>query len=386
MIVGVVYLELSKPVPIDWTPTFNENHAKPYGLKVLFEELPELFPNEKIKTVNTTPYEYFYQSFYTADEEYDKNGTYINIKDYNTIDDTSIEELLNYVSKGNNVLLSTSSFSEKLLDTLNLKIRYDYALQPEAELSFTNEKLKNNTITLNKNIEKDYFSKIDSSKTTILGYQKFKDTTKIINFVKVQHNKGAFFLHTQPYVFTNYYLLKDDYYKYPEAILAHLPNKTIHFDAAVKRGKGLSSSPLRFILSQKSLRWGWYIALLTLLLFMIFNAKRKQRIVNIIKPLENTTLAFTKTIGNLYYETKDHNNVVNKKITYFLERIRNDFYLDTTNLDEKFIKNLALKSGKKKNDIEEFITLIIKLNKRSFCTQEDVLQLTKAIDNFYNTK
>ena len=74
---------------------------------------------------------------------------------------------------------------------------------------------------------------------------------------------------------------------------------------------------------------------------MIFNAKRKQRIVKVVKPLENTTVAFTKTIGNLYYETKDHNNLIDKKITYFLEYIRRVYYLDTQMLNEKFIKNLT---------------------------------------------
>ena len=80
--------------------------------------------------------------------------------------------------------------------------------------------------------------------------------------------------------------------------------------------------------------------MVSLLIFILFNAKRKQRVVKVIKPLENSTIAFTKTIGNLYYETKDHNNLIDKKITYFLEFIRRKYYLDTQLLDEKFMKNL----------------------------------------------
>ena len=54
---------------------------------------------------------------------------------------------------------------------------------------------------------------------------------------------------------------------------------------------------------------------------MIFNAKRRQRVVPIINPLPNTTLDFTKTIGNLYYQEGNHQNIVDKKIIYFLEKI-----------------------------------------------------------------
>src|SRR5690606_21049384 len=124
-----------------------------------------------------------------------------------------------------------------------------------------------------------------------------------------------------------YQLLKKDNQKYAAAILSYLPDEPIFYDYHEKVGQELGSSPLRFILSKPALRAAWYLGLISLVLFMIFNAKRKQRIVKVIKPLENTTVAFTKTIGNLYYETKDHNNLIDKKITYFLEYIRRVYYL-----------------------------------------------------------
>jgi len=138
-------------------------------------------------------------------------------------------------------------------------------------------------------------------------------------------------------------------------------------------------------LSKPALKSAWYLALFSLLLFMVFNAKRKQRIVRVIKPLENTTVAFTKTIGNLYYETKDHNNLIAKKITYFLEYIRRVHYLDTEHLDEKFSRQLALKSGKDKAQTQKLVDLIVYLNAKRECTEHDLLNLNKTIEDFYNT-
>jgi hypothetical protein len=52
----------------------------------------------------------------------------------------------------------------------------------------------------------------------------------------------------------------------------------------------LSMSPMRFILNNPPLRYAWYLLLLGLLIFVLFNAKRKQRIVPVIEPLKNTSL------------------------------------------------------------------------------------------------
>ena len=116
---------------------------------------------------------------------------------------------------------------------------------------------------------------------------------------------------------------------------------------------------------------------------MIFNAKRRQRIVNVIKPLKNTTVDFAKTIGNLYYETKDHDNLIDKKITYFLEYIRRVYHLDTQIFDDKFIKNLSLKSGKNETDIKKLVNKIAYLKSKSNCNEADLLELNKAIEDFY---
>ena len=119
------------------------------------------------------------------------------------------------------------------------------------------------------------------------------------------------------------------------------------------------------------------------MLFLIFNAKRRQRIVKEIKPHENTTVAFTKTIGNLYYETKDHNNLVEKKITYFLEYLRRVYFLDTQVLDERFTKLLIQKSGKDIEQIQQLVKSIVHLKAKPQCTEADLINLNKQIEDFY---
>lgn len=382
LFIGVIIIDFSKPKLIDWTPTYNEQDKIPYGTFILHDQLENLFPDNEIKDIKVTPYEYFDDLYNWEDSTYNESGTYMHIKSMSQIDDVSAQELLDYASHGNDVFIASNNIPGKILDSLSIDVKYQFDLKGAAEFSFTNPIFKKDSISIKKGLNNYYFSDLDSLTTTVLGYQKF-DSINRINYIKIEHGMGNVFLHLQPVIFTNYHLLKKDNKKYAAAVLSYLEDDTIHFDSKNKIGANLSRSPLRFILSKPALRSAWYLGLASLIGFIVFNAKRRQRIIKIIKPLENSTIAFTKTIGNLYYETKDHNTIIEKKITYFLEYLRRTFYIDTQLLDDKFIKNLSLKSNKKQEDIKRLINLILQLKAKRNCEEADLLRLNKAIEAFY---
>lgn len=383
LFVGAIAIEFSKPKPINWTRTFNETHTIPYGTFVLYNELPNIFPKSKIQDIAVSPYEYFDDYYSWGDSTYLTAGNYMLIDDYAEVDDVSAQELLDFISHGNTIFMSSNYLPQKFLDTLGIELENDFDFTGEAQFSLANPSFKNDSITIDRGLSNIYFSKLDSTKTTVLGYQKFNETERI-NFIKVNHEFGNVYLHLQPMAFTNFSLLKKDNKKYAAAILSYLPDGNIFYDSRNKKRTELGNSPLRFILSQPALKWAWILGLVSLIIFIFFNAKRKQRIVKIIKPLENSTIAFIKTIGNLYYETKDHNNLIDKKITYFLESIRRKYYLDTQLLDEKFVKNLALKSGKDQRKTQKTINLIVHLKAKQVCNEDDLKNLNKTIEDFYN--
>jgi len=382
LFVGAAAIEFSREKPINWSHTYNETHKRPYGTFIFYDQLKSLFPNTPVKTIRTTPYEYFDALYSFEDSIYNTSGTYMVINKYVNIDDVSAQELLDFAEHGNDVFMSSHFPTQKIQDSLGIDIENDYSFKGKASLSFANREFKNDSITIEKGLDNYYFTELDSASTTVLGYQKF-DSVQRINYVKVKYGLGNFYLHLQPIVFTNYHLLKKENKKYAEAALSYVSNDTIHFDSVNKIGKDLGSSPLRFILKTPALRWAWYLALFTLVCFMIFNAKRRQRIVKTVKPNENTTVAFTKTIGNLYYETQEHDTIIDKKITYFLEYLRREYYIDTQVLDDSFIKNLSLKSNKKQDSIKRLINLILQLKAKRNLGEADLLRLNKAIEAFY---
>lgn len=379
----IIFIEFSAVKPLNWKETYNEKHKIPFGTYVLYNEFESLFPESKVHDISITPYEYFDDYYNWEDSTYLTTGTYINIDKYINIDEVSAQELLDFASHGNSIFISSNYIPQKLKDTLKLETENIYNFKGKADFSFANIRFSRDSITIDKGINNVYFSKLNDTTTTVLGYQTFNEE-KYINYVKINHVNGQIFLHLQPVAFTNYNILKRDNKKYVQSALAYLPDDTIYFDSKSKKVTKLGNSKLRFILSQPALRYAWYLALLAIPVFMIFNAKRKQRIVKVIKPLENTTVAFTKTIGNLYYETKDHDNLVSKKITYFLEYLRRVYYLDTQYLDDKFIKTLSQKSGKDIEDVKKLIRSITYTRAKIDCSEDDLLRLSKQIEDFIN--
>jgi len=383
LFVGIIAIEFSTPPPTNWNKTFDQRHKIPYGTFVFYNELETLFPNSRVQDINLTPYEFFDNYYNWEDSTYMTSGNYLLIDEYPLTDNTSAQELLDFASFGNDIFISSNYLPDKLNDSLGIKTTNSLDFDGKATFSFTNPALANDSITIEKGLSNIHFSKIDTLYTTVLGYQKFKDST-YVNFIKMGWGDGNIFLHLQPIAFTNYHLLKRDNAKYSASVMSYLKDDTIFFDSRNKSVKDLGNSPMRFILSQPALRWAWYLALLTMVLFMIFNAKRRQRIVKVIEPLKNTTVDFAKTIGNLYYETKDHNNLIEKKITYFLEYIRRVYYLDTQSLDEKFIKNLAKKSNIDQTQVKNLVNLMLYLRSKEACNENNLLQLNTAIEEFYN--
>lgn len=380
---GAIAIEFSKPQPINWSPTYNETHKIPYGTFIFYNELESLFPTSPVQDLDVTPYEYFIDLYDWESDSYLTSGTYMYIDEIMSIDEVSAQELLDFASYGNDLFISSSGLPELFKDSLKLETINEYNFLGRADLSLANSQFKLDSIRIDRGLSNIHFNKLDSITTTVLGYQKFLNNEKV-NFVKIKYGDGQIFLHLQPVVFTNYNLLKRNNSKYASAVMSYLGDDTIFFDSRQKNRNKLSNSPMRFILSKPALRWAWYLSLLALLVFVIFNAKRKQRIVRVIKPLENTTVAFTKTIGNLYYETKDHDNLIDKKITYFLEYIRRVYYLDTQVMDDKFAKALSLKSGRKIGLIKKLINIIAHLRAKSECSEDDLLNLNRAIEDFHN--
>lgn len=385
LVLLIIIIDLNAPRPINWNQTYSIRDKIPFGMYIFNEEAEALLENRNIKKINVTPYEYF-EPLYDYDSlvnTYSVKGTFMLINNFSAIDPESLTELFYFVDHGNNAFISMKFFPQALLDSLKIDYESNFEYTDKSKLWLANKTFEKEKYHLKEGFGNGYFSKIDTLNTTILGYQ--GNNTKKANFIKVPYKNGHFYLHTQPTAFTNFHLLKDNHYQYAEKVLSYIPKGDVYWYTKDINGNSISQSPLRFIFSEPALKSAWYLFLFGLIFFIIFNAKRKQRVVPIIKPLENTTIDFTKTIGNLYFQEGNHDNIIDKKIIYFLDKIRQDYLMETNILDDHFVKKLHLKTGKDLNDIQRVVYLINHHKKGHFeSVESDLIELNSIIEKITN--
>nr|WP_255362721.1 hypothetical protein [Tenacibaculum sp. MAR_2009_124] len=379
----------------NWNENYREYSKDPFGTFIFHEEASEFFNDNEVIYLKKNIYDYFDDVYYQDEENF---ANYISIKhNSNKLDKESVTKLLEFIEAGNEAFFSLNFFSSHLKEALNFETNnLDNKLHSVKELKTLKGKLHlylndgafpPGEYDFDRNIRRHYFSKFNSENTIVLGTQDI-DGAELPNFIKINLGKGAVYLHTQPITFTNYYLLKNQK-EYTEHVFSFLSDNTILWDPLIKRRKNTKekedNSILKFFWQHESLKWSLYVAFLGLLLFITFNARRKQRAIPIIDKLKNSTVDFTHTIANLYLKEDNHKNLVNKKITYFLELVRVKYLLNTQKLNSSFIEKLASKSGNKVSTTRYLINTIVALDKKSTCTQDELMRLNTLIENFLET-
>lgn len=370
VIVGM--FQMSNKSVLDWRKNFNIEKKTPFGLYIFDQESNTLF-NKKLEKVVVSPYEYY--------QKYNQKKPHNILIVQKELDAVSWKYILNEVSNGSDVMWLTNETTAPLRDTLGFRFK-TASFEIDYYLQLTDKKLFKNRLFIDKLPDNKGFTYFKKD-VEVLGktFSKDKDgqTTVNVDFIKVPFGKGHFYIHSEPLVLTNYYLLKSKN-KYQESIFSYLPEReTVWF---IENDTQLSMSPMRFILSNPPLKYAWYLFMFGLVIFVFFNAKRKQRIVPIIEPLKNTSLDFIKSIGNLYLQEGDFHEMMAKKAQYFLNKIRMDLLIDTQNLDEQFIHKLHLKTGKNKEIITEAVELVKKgQNPYSSVMKEDLIRMNKLLDD-----
>lgn len=165
--------------------------------------------------------------------------------------------------------------------------------------------------------------------------------------------KGEIVLISTPLLFTNYGVLDKNNAAYIFRLLSPAKDLPLYRTEAYNKSEYEQRSPFRYFLSQPPLRWGLYLTIIALVLFMVFTARRRQRPIPVIRQPENKTLEFTELIGTLYFQKKNHADLVRKKFTYFAEALRRNIQVDVEEeVDEGTLyRKIANKTGMEEEKI-----------------------------------
>lgn len=370
--------KLFSPRDIDWTITYHHNDKNPFGTYALNTFISYIFPDDSVN-----------RSHYTIYELYDTLSHPANFISFSTrfeAGEEDVKALLKNVEQGGTAFIAAQYFTGPLADTLSL-FTSDYFFESfssainrndTSQLQFVNPLLTENPEYHfpRKNIH-NYFSDVDSIATAVTINDLGLPVT-----LKIIRGKGAIYVNSTPLAFSNAYLLNDANYKFAELSLSHLPQRTTYWTEYYHLGRMEAQTPLRFILGNEPLRWAYYITVFSLILFMLFEIKRRQRVIPIIKPLVNTSLEFVQTVGNLYYQSADHKNIAEKRIQFFLEQLVFNYNINPHSISNKSFEEIANKTGRQLQEVQDLFNDLEAISNKDQITAEVLTELTKKLDSF----
>lgn len=368
----LIILKLTEPQPVDWKDSYSRKDKIPFGSYVMYDLLKDLFKDNSINEITFPVYN-------TLKNKIIKDVNYIIICTQFNPDELDIQYMLDFVHDGNNMFISASSFGKELSDSLRIKTQSILFSEDSLFVSLTDDIFNRSDTTFIKTSSlNNYLTEFDSVNSISLGIDNYGNT----NFIKYYYGRGSFFIHTIPHAFSNYNILNDDA-GYVAGVFSHLSDGNIFWDEYYKEVNKYNSTPLRFILSTTELRWSYFTLVISLILFIIFRGKREQRIIPVIKPLENTTVEFIETVGNLYFRQKNHKNIADKKIAYLFDHLRTRYSINTNEINEEFKAVVAQKTRFGIDNTSELFSLI-KMVKRSLSIDQKLLfDLNNIIEKFY---
>lgn len=325
----------------------------------------------------------------------DKQSLYVVLSRNIFLGDVERETILEYVNKGNQVFIAAEYVDKQLLDTLGLKVQYITMKSIFQQQVDTAGPMRYTSVTvLQQDSSKNpsygffylpfeaHFIRPDESNALVLG----TNDEGSPNYISVVHGNGRFFFHLNPEAFSNYYLLSGQNKKYAEEVFSYLPaeRKTVYWDDYYRIGRSPNKNFSLFdvFLENLILKWALLMSLLLLLLYIAFASKRRQRAIPIKPVNSNASISFVETIGRLYLQKKDNQNIVHKMTTYFLEHIRTKYYLNTAHLNTEFFSSLSRKSGVDETEVKQFFQFIQQLQESHEVTDAQLLEYNNRMQQF----
>ena len=179
----------------------------------------------------------------------------------------------------------------------------------------------------------------------------------------IPYGKGKIVVSMTPLMFSNYGLLYADAASLALRFMGQLEQyPVIRLDPAAKTEVGgVSESPLRYVISQPPMKWAMWLLIVTVILAMVFTARRRQRVIPVMAPPVNRALEMVKHIGSLYFQRHDNADLMAKKYQFFVEEVRKLTMIDLddeNHIDDAYLQ-LQHASGIPRDELKQQLQEIV---------------------------
>lgn len=379
---GLYWVERSKPIEIDWSPSYYRNHTQPFGTFLLHESIKEMWPRKKVEYIDRNFFDWARENTSRSSDNL------LIINDIYDPDEVEVKELMLFVERGNTVFIAAEALSVHLGQELGI----DSIMNSESRYTLQDVTKANNGQKESyflKRYKRNFqgaapfgssFKVLKDSSITVLGTSLDGDP----NFIKKDHGSGSIYFIGTPAFFSNYGMLHAINRDYIFGALSHLPSGNFIWNDYHTNGFPKSMNPLRYLRSQPPLWWAYCSSLVFALFWVLFKAKRNQRIIPIIPPIKNESLDFLKIVGRVYFRKGDHRDLADKKIRFFFEQLRTRWLIAaSTDADATVIDHIASKTGYDLEKTQLLFELIRSSQQNSTLQPSQLVKLHRAISHFY---
>lgn len=377
---AIVVVQYLLPTPTNWNKTYLRKDKIPFGSYAIFELLENTYAPEV--AVNK-------QSLYNLDTEEARDQSMVMVNDEISIKGLDLHSLFAFLQKGNKVLLCASQFGGKLADTLKLETTYNWSnffvrpdslmKKPSFELHFVQPKNnRQGPYAYPEAAVESYFTRFDTALFRVMAVDKKNAPVLIAAAI----GKGRLYISTTPDAFANVFVVnhKSRYFAY--SLLSLMKSRRLIWDEYYKSFNVQSVSPFKFIFENDALYMAYSILILGIIVFMIFELKRRQRAIPVVSPLENSTLQFVDVISNVYYNSNNHLHIAKEQIGYFYFEIRQKFQVNTNLVDDELFEKVSRLSGVDLAAVRTLFMYCEKLKAMPAIDEYTLLELNDRINNF----
>jgi hypothetical protein len=394
LIAAVVYYQKEYTPKYEWGESYTKDNAQPYGMKLFYTIIKK--QNKTVTLIKDQSY-----------QELDTNKTnsnFIMMAHNLNLDSAEASIILKYVEKGNNAFICSNvaplELSRTFVPATDSIDGYEEYYDSIISVNFgkTNvpypQKIKFHYQNLKDTIKNNWCGYRWNYFFDTLTYYDFKAISTIddtiVNSYYIQHGKGKLIFHCNPVLFTNYNLLQKDGFAHVNNILSYFKNGSIYWDDPASdntyTGKSAQGNPLKFLFSDYRLRWGWYLFIITIFLYLIFRSKREQRIIPILPKNQNTSIEYTKAIGTLYYQKGGHNNIASEMYILFLSDVRSRYNIFTDMEEKDLITEISIRSGIKALEIADLFNQFNTIKSNPNTNSKELIELYNSIENYHKNR
>lgn len=375
-----------------WNEELYRTSDQPYGLKYFYE----LIDTEERTVIESTLALKEALAFDSV------QGTYMHIADETYIYREDGQALLDWVEKGNTAFFSTYNIPW-FLDTIihfpmDTTLFYEY--QDSAIISLNTSINKDSTAYtfyhryINDTTDRSWLYYTDSCytwdiepNTNLRSLGRFGNGH---NYFELQHGEGKIYLHLEPILFTNYFLLSDQGFDYASKAISVIDDGNIywaeyhtHYNYDEEDYSAPVESPLKVIFQDPALSKAWIVFLVGIGLFMLFRSKRQQRIIPMIHYPENTSVAYARALAALYHRSGEPKFLASEMMTMFHNYNRRKYQLEYKPTNEQFAEQLARKAQVKPVIIKDILALDRKLAYSDLAKMSEIISLYELLNIYY---